>query len=360
MSVSDEAANGYGVLDRALHRLAFSGLSIQRELADIEFATYRGQIEGVPDTPPVFITSLPRSGTTLLLELFAGDPAFAANTYREMPFPLLPLLWNAGARPFRQQETRRERAHGDGMDVGFDSPEAFEEIIWKLFWPKKYRDRSISLWSVEDAARASEFLDYYRGYRRRLIALRRRQGRPASRYVAKNNANIARLDFIQRAFPDSVIMLPFRNPVAHAGSMFKQHLSFGALHRKDAFASRYMADLGHYEFGACHRPIDFVGRNMTLTPDQPDYWLDYWCAAFRTVLHQAGARVRFLSFDALCREPAVQAERLMEIGLAPDVLASWTAAIGAPSTADAKTLPFSAQRLDEANGLFLQLMARAG
>ena len=28
-----------------------------------------------------------------------------------------------------------ERAHGDGMTIGYDSHEAFEEVLWRAFWP---------------------------------------------------------------------------------------------------------------------------------------------------------------------------------------------------------------------------------
>ena len=66
-------------------------------------------------------------------------------TYREMPFLLLPLLWNVISRRFYPPDTMLERAHGDGMTIGNDSVEAFEEILWRAFWPEKYPKDRIEL-----------------------------------------------------------------------------------------------------------------------------------------------------------------------------------------------------------------------
>ena len=55
---------------------------------------------------------------------------FETLTYRDMPFILAPLLWDKISRPLRKAGEKVERAHGDGMMVSFDSPEAFEEVVW--------------------------------------------------------------------------------------------------------------------------------------------------------------------------------------------------------------------------------------
>ena len=58
---------------------------------------------------------------------------------------------------------------------------------------------------------------------RKLMALR---GSGSARYVSKNNANIARIPLIARLFPDAIILVPFRNPMDHAGSLLRTHLLF--------------------------------------------------------------------------------------------------------------------------------------
>ena len=99
---------------------------------------------------PIFITSLPRAGTTLILEALSRFPSVSPHTYRDMPFIMAPVLWSRLTGHFKKDGGLRERAHGDGMSVGYDSPEAFEEILWRAFWPEKYHADRVDLWTPED------------------------------------------------------------------------------------------------------------------------------------------------------------------------------------------------------------------
>ena len=297
-------AHGFSGLDRFLHRLAFGGTGLQMAVADIEDRLYAGRYAGIAVDRPVFVTSLPRAGTTLLLEVLAAHPDFATHTYREMPFVLCPLMWHAVSRSFRQAGGARERAHGDGMTVDYDSVEAFEEIVWRAFWPEKYRPDRIALWDADDIAADDEFGPFIANHIRKLIALRRQDGVAPHRYVSKNNANIARLPALARLFPDAVILIPFRNPIDHVGSMLRQHRNFTKIHGEDDFARRYMQGIGHLEFGAALSPIDFGGwldRAGVAPADGANYWLAYWCAAFEHVLEARPAAARLVSYDACCR-----------------------------------------------------------
>ena len=125
--------NRYSLLDRSLHRLSFGTRSVQVGLADIEEQVFRKQLQHVAIQQPVFITGLPRAGTTLLLELCVDSGEFATHTYRDMPFLLNPMLWRQFSAIFSHADVPRERAHGDGMLVSVDSAEAFEEIVWHTF-----------------------------------------------------------------------------------------------------------------------------------------------------------------------------------------------------------------------------------
>ena len=73
-----------------MHGMAFSTIELQKALADIEDRLYASRFSQVQIDRPVFITSLPRAGTTLLLEIVASLDAFASHTYRDMPFLLTP------------------------------------------------------------------------------------------------------------------------------------------------------------------------------------------------------------------------------------------------------------------------------
>ena len=151
----------------------------------------------------------------------------------------------------------KERAHGDGIEVGYDSPEAFEEILWGAFWPEKFFETGIGLWSSAD--RNTDAEEFFQKHFAKFVALRCQDGVGGGRYISKNNANIARLDAIPAMFPDASIVVPIRSPVAHAASLLRQHQNFLAQHKTDPFAKRYMQDIGHLEFGDLHRPIQFPG-----------------------------------------------------------------------------------------------------
>ncbi|HEX6141563.1 MAG TPA: sulfotransferase, partial [Geminicoccaceae bacterium] len=296
------AAGAYGRIDRILHGLAFRGVGLQKVLADLEDQLYRKELEGVPVRRPVFITSLPRAGTTLMLEVVTAAPGFATHTYRNMPFILCPLLWERIAGGFRASGSRRERAHGDGLVVDFDSPEAFEEVVWRAFWPKKYRPDRIEPWSAAD--RDPEFEDFLRRHVAKIVRLQLADGAAAGRYVSKNNANVARIELLREIFEDGSVIVPFRDPVQQAASLLRQHRRFTRIHGEDPFARRYMEGIGHFEFGHALRPIDFGGWLDGAPADRMrlDFWLAYWCAAFGAVLDRAG-QVRLVDYDRLCRAP---------------------------------------------------------
>jgi hypothetical protein len=304
----------YSAVERLLHRLALGDLTLQKSLADLESRLYAGLLRGVDAARPLFVTSLPRAGTTLLLDLIGATGAFAAQTYRDMPFVLCPLLWQAVTRGFRRPAELRERAHGDGMAVGYDSPEAFEEVIWKAFWPQKYLADAILPWSRRD--REPEFEEAFSNHLRKVVAMRPRgdagEGRWGTRYVSKNNANIARLGLLAEIFPDCTILIPFRNPGDHAASLARQHANFLARHDEDRFARSYMEWLGHYEFGRAFRPIAFPGGKATAASDG-DFWLGYWDRAFRHVLADLPPQAKLIDYDVLCECPQPGLSRLSEL-----------------------------------------------
>jgi hypothetical protein len=83
---------------------------LQRTLADVEEHVFADSFERVIIERRFFISSLPRAGTTLLLEVLSALPGFACHTYRDMPFVLCPVLWDRISRAFHKEAELRERA----------------------------------------------------------------------------------------------------------------------------------------------------------------------------------------------------------------------------------------------------------
>ncbi len=331
----------YSNLDRLVHRVAFMAPFVQLTAADLEKTLWGSSYADIRADRPIFVTSLPRAGTTLILEALNQFPSLAAQTYRDMPFVMAPLFWSRLSGPFRQRQELKERAHGDGVAVGFDSPEAFEEVIWRAFWPAKYSDTGIERWSAGDnRPDAREFLV---DHMKKVIALRRADQPRASRYLSKNNGNVARLGLLGSMFPAAKVVLPVRRPLDHARSLLHQHRRFLEMHSRTPFVQQYMADIGHYEFGALHRPIQF-SRLTALTADRNpltiDYWLAYWIAAFED-LDTDQADVRIISYEALCADPIPLLAALCEWagldgeGILPRVAAMFEARPSKAESADA-------------------------
>ncbi len=296
----------YSRLDRLVHRLAFAAPFIQLTAADVERTLFGAQFRAARAARPIFVTSLPRAGTTVLLEALAEFPSIATHRYRDMPFVLAPVFWSRVSGPFRQPSVPRERAHGDGVVVGFDSPEAFEEILWRTFWPEKYRGQRIALWQAAD--RKAEARSFFLEHMKKIVALRRPDRLQDGRYLSKNNANIARLAAIRRLFPDAAIVVPVRRPLEHAASLLRQHRHFLAIHRDTPFVRRYMSDIGHYEFGELHRPLAFPRLDELTANRDPltlDYWLGYWIAAFAHVAERHEEALLVSYEDACADAPGV-------------------------------------------------------
>ena len=128
----------YGPLDRALHRLAL-GLGAVAELSfDIDQRLASIDVEAVRRERHVFVSGLARAGTTVLMRRFHASGVYRSLTYRDMPFVLAPNLWrrlNAGGGGDLKKS---ERAHGDRILVNAESPEAFDEVFWRVFAAAEY------------------------------------------------------------------------------------------------------------------------------------------------------------------------------------------------------------------------------
>lgn len=349
--------NHHSMLEKTLHRVAFRSFSSSLALSRIESRLYRQPLAAVENKRPVFLTALPRAGTTLLLELCVGTRQFVSHTYGDMPFLLLPLFWNHFAKYFQQASIPRERVHGDGIMVNEQSPEAFEEILWQGFWPSRYHSDRIVPWSALNYPTFEQFFDEHL---RKLIWLRGNSAPSQARYISKNNLNIARIPYLKHLFPDATIVVLFRNPIQHAASLLRQHRNFLAIHQADPFAQRYMADTGHYDFGANLRPVDF---DQWLSTQQPldfntfDFWLHYWIHTYQYLLKHVRDHVTFCSYDALCRDPEgtlCGLANVLEIEHTEAFMKN-AARITTPNPYDVDRKTIATGLLEQAEALFLNL-----
>jgi len=285
----------YGFGARLIHHLALNSKIIPEMSFVIDKMLHGTDARSFISQKHIFISGLARAGTTALMRLFHETGEFCSLTYRDMPFPLAPYLWRKIANLGYSDESFRERAHGDGILVNVDSPEALEEVFWRVFCGNKYilSDRLLPMKA------GSGTIDNFRKYISGLLATT-----GSNRYLSKNNNNILRLSSIKKAFPDSIILIPFRDPIQQSLSMYIQHKRFVRVHHEDKFARNYMRWLVHHEFGGDHRFFDLDNTASNYSHDRPAYWLDQWIRAYRYLLKKQTQNrdlaMLFVEYEELC------------------------------------------------------------
>ena len=277
---------------RLLHQLALSNVALAEVSFDVDQAWGAAERRDISRESHVFVAGLARAGTTILMRRLFASGAFRSLTYRDMPFVLAPNIWRRFEAFGSRHMEAVERAHGDGLMVDFDSPEALEEVFWRVICGGDYllRDRLVPMTA------APETLDKFRRYVAALL-----QAHPDKRYLSKNNNNILRLSSLAAAFPGAVILVPFREPLAQAASLAEQHRRFCSAGHDSRFTRKYMQWLAHHEFGPGHRPFVFDGEMPEGDPAQGlDYWLRLWIATYAYLLETAPAGTLFISYERLC------------------------------------------------------------
>ena len=228
----------------------------------------------------IFITGLARSGTTILLNALYQSNIFASLSYSDMPFVLAPNLWSKININKRHLELK-ERAHGDGIKVSIESPEALEEVFWKTF-------------SEEEEELKSKFVVYVSNILRRY---------KKERYLSKNNQNIKRIHLIGSIFGNSKILVPYRDPIQHSYSLLSQHKKFIEDSKNDDFVGKYMKLIGHTEFGPNYIPIH--KQNSIFNDDlEINHWIEQWCLTYSNVLKcfNNNQNLYFISYEKLCSD----------------------------------------------------------
>lgn len=282
--------NNYSWLQQKLHQVALSSQFMREVMFDIESSTI--SINQTNDHH-VFVSGLARSGTTILLNALYESDEFASLSYKEMPFVLAPNLWSK-LSPNKKDTDLVERAHGDGIKVSTDSPEAFEEVFWMTF-------------AEDDKDTKHKFRHYVE-----LINYKYQK----KRYLSKNNQNIKRVELISNTFPNSKILIPFRNPVQHAYSLLIQHKRFIKDAKKDNFISNYMKWIGHTEFGPNYVPIH--DKNLCFEDHlNINHWLEQWHLTYKHCYENLIKKenVFFICYEKLCNSTDVWSEVLKTLNI---------------------------------------------
>jgi Sulfotransferase family len=283
-------------------------------LARIESRLLRDDLNEVHIERPVFIAGLPRSGSTILLEMIADAPGFTAHRYADFPLLWTPYAWNwlRQRLPLRAA-ARIERAHRDRILVNRDSPEAFEEPIWQQGFPHLHQEMQSEI--LDAQTDSADFEQLFKDHIRKLLMVR-----ASARYVSKGNYSVLRLGYLAKLFPDARLLVPLRAPEAHVASLLKQERLYASAPEK---VLRHIGRIGHHEFGK-YRRVLHLGDAEAFAQTREDFsqgrmaraWLRTWVCVYRwladTLMHDAALaeRVLLVDYDQLCANSANTLSRI--------------------------------------------------
>ena len=285
--------NSHNSLDQLLHDTYLGNQSLAEISFDIE-SLICGNAEVSNEN--IFVTGLARSGTTSVFNYLYNSNEFASLLYSDMPFLLMPNLWNL--MPKKKNIDKTERFHGDNILVGSDSPEALDEFFWKVFLKNSYINKdSLDINKIEN-----DTLHKYERYVSLICRLRKK-----SKYLSKNNNSILRIQQLLKSNIPTKLILLYRNPIDHAASLLKLHLRFSELQQDNKFILRYFNYLGHHEFGLNQKKFNLYPHekvNSTfLNKTEIDFWINSWIEYYSFALEQLSDQITLICFEDICKFP---------------------------------------------------------
>ncbi len=210
-------------LGRRVARASIRGALVARLLSEAGWVAHP-QHTAVEIRQPVFVTGLPRSGTTALHRLLVADPDHQGLELwlAEVPQPRPPRDSWAADPVFQRIQAGYEQhhvEHPEFMGVHYMAADQVEEC-WQLL---RQSMRSVSFECLAHLPTYSAWLagqDWtaaYRRHRRNLQLI----GMPDAgrRWVLKNPSHLFALDALLAAYPDALVVQTHRPPSAVIGSM---------------------------------------------------------------------------------------------------------------------------------------------
>ncbi|MGW5230372.1 sulfotransferase family protein [Nocardia niigatensis] len=212
---------GLTELGSKMSRYFLRGALVARALSEASWQAHPDHAE-TQVTRPIFVTGLPRTGTTALHRLLAADPQHQALEMWLADFP----------QPRPPRDTWDDNPVYQAVDKGFaqhriENPEfmgvhymtaAEVEECWQLL---RQTVKSISyeslayLPSYSEWLRKQDWTDAYARHKKNLQLIGLGDNR---RWVLKNPSHLFALDALMKVYPDALIIQTHRDPVTIVGS----------------------------------------------------------------------------------------------------------------------------------------------
>ncbi len=205
-----------------MNRYFLRGALIARLLSEASWAANPGYVDQKIERP-IFVTGLPRTGTTALHRLLAADPRHQGLEMwlTEFPQPRPPRETWADNPVFQQIEAGLARHHVENPEYGgvhYMTASEVEEC-WQLL---RQTMKSISYESLAYLPTYSQWLQgqpWVGAYQRHKANLQMIGLNDDRRWVLKNPSHLFALDSLMEVYPDAIVIQTHRPPATIIPSM---------------------------------------------------------------------------------------------------------------------------------------------
>ena len=220
-------------LGSKMSRFFLRNALVARLLSEASWKQHPGYVD-VPVTAPMFVTGLPRTGTTALHRLLCGDPRHQGLELwlAEFPQPRPPRETWPQNPVFAQLDARFKKAHEENPDyTGLHYMTADEvEECWQLLRQSVHSVSYETLAHVPTYAQWLSRQDWtppYQRHRRNLQLIGLND--PEKRWVLKNPSHLFALDALFATYPDALVIQCHRPAETIMASMcsLAQHTTQG-------------------------------------------------------------------------------------------------------------------------------------
>ena len=192
--------------------------ALKNRLQVVEWRKTHPEIAEVKVEQPIFIVGQPRTGTTILFDLLAQDPALRPPLSWEVDAPLpvpQPETYETDPRIAETQATLEMSEqiipgfmtwHPMGAQVGQECVRITASQFCSMIFSVQYRLPSYYKWLLYQA-------DHRHAYQFHRIFLQHLQSGVAGQWLLKSPAHLWTLDALVETYPDAVIVQTHRDPL---------------------------------------------------------------------------------------------------------------------------------------------------
>ncbi|WP_442930066.1 sulfotransferase family protein [Mycolicibacterium sp. BiH015] len=192
--------------------------ALTSRLQIVDWRTRHPEVAAAPVRRPIFIVGQPRTGTTILFDLLAQDPALRPPLTWEVdnPFPVpQPYTYDTDPR-IAQTQAALEMSeqivpgllshHPMGALVGQECVRMFSGEFCSMIFPTQYRMPDYYRWLLYQA-------DHRPAYRYHRMFLQHLQSGVGGQWLLKSPAHLWQLDALLAEYPDALIVQTHRDPL---------------------------------------------------------------------------------------------------------------------------------------------------